>query len=119
MPEKVVATTQGQERYREKPFLRLLDAYVLWAIGELPRRRQAQLVALEGSLRQAYGRPGPWYSVVAEVMQFPHGIDVAIRDIWRSYLADATRAGAAADPLAFTHAFVDENWAPPASSSHP
>lgn len=107
------AVGASPERYRGRPFLRLVDAYVLWAIGELPRSQQASLAALEGRLTETYGRSGRWYEIVAGVMGLPRGIDGAVRDGWRSYQAEVRAAGAQPEPLEFAHLFVDANWAPP------
>jgi hypothetical protein len=45
-------------RYEGKPFLRLLECYVLSAIDELTDEQCAALSALEPKLRELYGVQG-------------------------------------------------------------
>ena len=100
-------------RYRGKPFLRLLDSYVLWTIGQLPAGQRLQLEAIQGKLATAYGVSGPWYAIVAGVMHFPREIPEAVRNLWSMYRREMAAAGEPVDPVAFAHSFVDKNWVPP------
>ena len=44
---------ETSERYAGRPFLRLLDAYVLWAIGELDEESDARLLEITPDLQLA------------------------------------------------------------------
>jgi hypothetical protein len=41
-------------RHPEKPFLRMLELYVLWAIGELPQANQDSLSKIAPKLQSMY-----------------------------------------------------------------
>ena len=43
------------ERYLNKPFLRLLELYVLWAIYRLPEDQESLLLAMTPKLQKTYG----------------------------------------------------------------
>jgi hypothetical protein len=99
------------DRYNGKPFLRLLDNYVLDAIGHLDPEVATALVKLEPKLRQVYGGTGGWREIVAAEMKFPEGMRGAIHELWesgrRKYLAGN---GFEPNPSEFTQFFVDKNF---------
>jgi hypothetical protein len=99
-------------RYVGKPFLRLLDAYVLEAIGHLDAQQADALQAMESRLGAVYGTTGSWQQIVAAQMDFPQDLPAQIRRIWDNGNAKAAALGQAADPLEFTRQFVDTNFAP-------
>ncbi|MEG3180460.1 hypothetical protein [Sphingomonas sp. LT1P40] len=68
--------------YAGKPFLRLLDSYVLDAIGVLDAKSDATLTAMEPKFREIFGATGDWRTIVAQRMQFPDGMAGAIREVW-------------------------------------
>ena len=45
-------------RYDGQPLLRLLELYVLWAIGELPQAEQDRLNTMAPKLQSIYGGGG-------------------------------------------------------------
>ena len=97
-------------RYDGKPFLRLLDCYVLRAIGELDAQQEGALQSMEPKLANVYGRSGPWFEIVAQQMDFPDTLPEQIRNIWKSGKAKASQQGLAVDPNEFTRQFVDTNF---------
>ena len=97
-------------RYVGKPFLRLLDSYVLDAIGELDDHTAAALIAAEPMLFQTFGSAASWREVVTRQMEFPEELADKINQIWQEGNVRAVAAGIVPDPLEFTHVFVDTNF---------
>ncbi len=96
-------------RYREKPFLRLLECYVLWAIDELPLARAQTLREMTPTLRSTYHVEGDWQEIIAAVMELPENMPSLIRDLWVKNQQIARQAGATLTPQQFAEMFVDEN----------
>lgn len=97
-------------RYEGKPFLRLLDSYVLWSIGHLDRSSAAGLERMEPKLQQVYHDDGIWQDIVARQMEFPDTLPATIKRIWENGEAKAAAQGWSVDPLEFTRQFVDTNF---------
>ena len=98
------------ERYEGKPFLRLLDCYVLKAIGALDSATAQQLRTMEPKLRQIYGMAGTWDGIVAEQMDFDETLPGKIHAIWTRFLSHAEANKFEADPVNFALEFVDRNF---------
>lgn len=99
------------DRYQGKPFLRLLDAYVLDAIGHLDAATQEGLVAAEPELRQSYGLQGGWRDIVVARMNFPEGMAGAICEVWEKGRVRFVAAnGHEPDPSAFARTFIDSKF---------
>jgi hypothetical protein len=99
------------DRYEGKPFLKLLDSYVLDAIGALDAQTASTLAAMEPTLLQTYGGSGGWRDVVVAQMQFPEGMAGAIREVWEKGRPRFVAAhGREPDPIEFTQVFVDTNF---------
>ncbi len=98
-------------RYTGKPLLRLVDSYVLDAIGHLPPEVDAKMTEMEPKYREAFGGTGSWRDIVAEQMRFPAGLPGAIREVWNKgrvkFLAEQ---GYEPDPAQFTWSFVDSKF---------
>ncbi len=73
-------------RYEGRPFLRLLECYVLWTIGELSTDQSEQLVAMTPNLRETYGFEGDWQTIVAHQMDFPSELLSSLREMWERNL---------------------------------
>ncbi|SNS40713.1 hypothetical protein [Sphingopyxis indica] len=99
------------DRYDGKPFLILIDAWVLDAIGHLDADWQATVEAMEPQLRQTFGGEGAWQDIVAEQMKFPDGLGAQVERIWLDGKARFEEArGEAPNPVAFAQMFVDRNF---------
>lgn len=99
------------DRYAGKPFLKLLDCYVLDALGVLDEDTQVMLAKMEPFLQKTFGN-GHWREVVAIQMEFPDTLPDTIRDIWEKGSARFIEAnGNEPNPLEFTMQFVDTNFA--------
>ncbi|MGY2274327.1 MULTISPECIES: hypothetical protein [Pseudomonas] len=97
-------------RYAGKPFLRLLECYVLSAIGALSDQQRADLTALEPKLRELYGTQGSWSDVVASQMDFPASLEEKIRAVWRTNSEKFAQAGVPINAEDFARNFVDTNF---------
>lgn len=97
--------------YEGKPFLKLLDAYVLDAIGALDADSDAALTAMEPKFRELFGGTGDWRAMVAERMQFPDGMAGAINEVWtKGRVKFIAAQGHEPDPIEFMRSFVDTNF---------
>jgi hypothetical protein len=98
-------------RYDGKPFLRMLELYVLWAIGELPQAEQDTLNTMAPKLQSIYGGGGEWHDAIAAAMHMPPEMPAAIRDMWVTNLEIARANRVTLPPQKFAEMFVDENFA--------
>lgn len=95
-------------RYEGTPMLRLLDAYVLDAMGVLDDASREQIERLTPELPRILGTgPGTWQEVIAEAMEFPPGLPDRIHAQWQEALKRADTAGGTVDPVAFAHFVCD------------
>lgn len=105
----MTAGTAG--RYEGKPFLRLLECYVLWAVGQLDAGQQAQLDELTPKLQATYGVDGPWPEIVAGQMELSEEVPAALRGMWDRNQEAAAEAGTVLDPEEWARQVVDANFA--------
>lgn len=92
------------------PFLRLLRAYLLQAIDELPEASRSVLVSLEPKLQATYNFRGSWDIIVAREMDFPSEFPDKVRQIWLKNRELAERAHQTLDPPVFVDMFLRENF---------
>lgn len=98
-------------RYDGKPLLRLLDGYVMDAIGRLDPAEDAALAAMEPDLRRQWGGTGGWRDLCAAQMRFPAGMTGAIREVWEKGRAKFLETeGYEPNPVQFTRSFVDSKF---------
>lgn len=89
------------DRYAGKPFLKLLDSYVLDAIGALSPAANVALTA----------RDPHWRATVVLRMNFPAGMSDAIRQVWESGRRKfAAENGHDPDPAEFARIFIDSKF---------
>jgi hypothetical protein len=91
------------DRYEGKPFLKLLEAYVLSRIGKLSPDAAATLRRMEPTLRKTFGRQGTWDEIVSAVMQFDEGAGDAVRRDWARWVGEHGDR----DPAAFARSVAD------------
>jgi hypothetical protein len=94
-----------------RPFPKLLDSYVLKAIGHLDYSSEAALERMESTLRRVYAQPGSWSEIVASRMELPATFPKRIRRIWLRQLARAKHDGHSLDPHEFAQNFVNAQFA--------
>src|SRR5262249_44115825 len=97
-------------RYIGKPFLRLLECYVLATIGELQEKEAKTLVQMTSKLQQVYSLSGSWLEIVSQVMNFPPDIDDHLRRLWEHNHQIAEQCGERLAPNAFAIMVVDSNF---------
>ncbi|WP_395606460.1 hypothetical protein [Pseudomonas sp. B22129] len=94
-------------RYEGKPFLKLVDFYVLKSIGKLEPGQLNALAQLEPKLRETYALQGTWFEIVARQMDLPDDFSSLINAQWDAYSNSIQQNGSTADPMEFTFRFVD------------
>ena len=97
-------------RYAGKPFLRLLDRYVLDAIVQLTDEQRQGFLRIEQKLKAVYNVSGSWQEIVRIQMDLPDTFRSAIRKLWDGYLYAANNQGVSVHPHEFAERFVDENF---------
>ncbi|RVD55723.1 hypothetical protein EN794_051215 [Mesorhizobium sp. M00.F.Ca.ET.151.01.1.1] len=98
-------------RYDGKPLLRLLELYVLKAIGELSEESEDGLKAMGPKLQAIYGGDGRWDDAIAKALHMPNTMPEAIRDMWSRNLKIAHDNNVTLTPQQFSEMFVDNNFA--------
>ncbi len=98
------------DRYKGKPLLRLLECYVLDAIGMLHDEHREVLHRMEPRLTRVFGHEGAWLDILIKEMEFPDTLPGKIRKNWEGFLAAARAQGAAVDPEEYAQRFVDANF---------
>lgn len=101
---------QMADRYSKNPFLRLVDCYVLDAIGQLPSVQQATLEQLEPRFRKTLNAQGGWREMVETRMQFSADVKAQIREFWAGYKGAASQQGVEANAIEFVVDFVNQNF---------
>ncbi len=98
-------------RYDGKPFLKLVDAYVIDAIGHMDPATELELTLMETDMQAQTGLTGDWRSMVEQRMKFPPGMVGAIREVWdKGRIKFLASTGREPDPLEFTMHFVDSKF---------
>lgn len=101
----------ASNRYDGKPMLRLLECYVLWAIGKLEPKEEQALAQMEPKLRKVLNQPGNWREIIAGAMSLPANMPELIRTNWAENLVIAEQHSATLAPQQFAEMFVDDNFA--------
>lgn len=96
-------------RYQGKPLLRILECYVLWAIGALPEDDADALKAMTPKLSACYGGKGTWQEIMVTALELPPELPDMIRSSWEKSQERARAGGATLAPQAFAEHFVDKN----------
>ena len=99
------------ERYAGRPFLELVDSYIMDAIGHLSADADATLVAREPQFRAQFGAGDGWRQIVERQMKFPAGFAGAVREVWdKGRVKFVAAQGHEPDPAQFTQSFVDSKF---------
>jgi hypothetical protein len=99
-------------RYDGKPLLRLLELYVVWAVGALSEADDARLTQMASKLAQTFGGDGSWQSAVAASIAMPAEMPDLIRGMWAKNSEIAATNGVELPAQQFAEIFVDNNFAP-------
>jgi len=99
-----------KKRYAGKPFIRLLECYVLRSIGELSLDEDKKLRNMEPTLHELYELDGSWYEIIESVMEFPSSLPSQIDTIWKKNQKLAELNNEELVPNDFAELFVDHNF---------
>lgn len=95
-------------RYVGRPWTRVLDAFVLDAIGQLDEQTATGLQAMAPKLRATFGMStGSWQDVVRAQMDIDAGFEQWIRDSYAQQLTFDDERGQPHDAVAWAHAVSD------------
>jgi len=100
---------QPVDRYAGKPFLKLVDSFVLKCIGELDPSQEAILVAMTPKLHATFSTSGTWEDIVIERLNFPETIRTSISTMWSKNQEIAKQNGVTLAPMQFVEMFVASN----------
>jgi hypothetical protein len=70
-------------RSEDKPFLRLLELYVVWSIGELDEMQESSLDQMTPKFQKTHSSEEKWYEIVSAQMGLPSDLPVKIKSLWR------------------------------------
>lgn len=98
------------DRYHNNPLLRLLDCYILDAIGQLPAEQAKTLDKLEPRFQETFGESGTWREIVEAQMGFSKVAAQEMRAFWEGYLQQAKHQGVPVGPNEFVIDFVKQNF---------
>ena len=99
-----------ENRYFNKPFLRILECYVLKAIGELTTTEETTLRAMESRLCQIFKQQGDWLEIVERTMDLPKEMQDIIREKWVENQKIARKQQITLTGQKFAEMFVDNNF---------
>jgi len=94
-------------RYAGKPFLRLIECYILDRIGQLDGTQRAALEGMTPKLRATYNRDGTWQDIVAAQMEFNDSFDSQVHESWDDYRTHTGSTSSMTDPDQFAMALAD------------
>ena len=97
------------DRYDGKPFLRLVDSFVLKCIGELHPDQEAALIRLTPKFQEVYASSETWDEIVISQMHFPSNIREEISKLWEKNLIIAEQNDVVLSPEQFVEMFVSSN----------
>jgi hypothetical protein len=98
-------------RYQGKPLLRLLECYVLLAIGQLGQKEVGALQAMTPKLQSIYHVTGDWQDEIAAAAHLPQDMPEMIRAFWDKNVQAAKASAITLDPQRFAKMSVDQNLA--------
>jgi len=108
---------QPVDRYAGKPFLKLVDSFVLKCISQLDSSQEILLLQMTPKLQEVYSSNGTWEEIVVAQLHFPSNINEAIQAMWFKNQDIAKQNGVALTPMQFVEMFVANNVEAPNSKS--
>lgn len=101
--------SQPVDRYAGKPFLKLVDSFVLKSIGELDPSQESLLVQMTPKFQETFACAGSWEEIVISQLQFPPNICGSIQAMWSKNQDIAKQNGVVLTPMQFVEMFVANN----------
>ena len=90
--------------------LRLLEFYVLRAIGQISQDEEKRLSELAPKFGEIYHCAGEWHEIIAASVHLPEDAPQLIRELWEKNKAIAVKHGEQLSPQKFAEIFVDQNF---------
>ncbi len=100
---------QAVDRYAGKPFLKLVDSFVLKCINQIDSSQETLLVQMTPKLQEVYSSTGTWEEIVVAQLDYPPNIGQTILDMWNKNQEIAKHNGATLTPMQFVEMFVANN----------
>lgn len=100
---------QPVDRYAGKPFLKLVDSFVLKSFGALDPSQESLLVQMTPELQETFACSGSWEEIVISQLQFPPNIRESIQAMWTKNQGVAKQNGVVLTPMQFVEMFVANN----------
>lgn len=94
-------------RYKNKPFLLMLEAYMLDAIGKLP----PDMENLVKTVSKKFFGKGDWRRLLRHQVGFDASLGNQVKQLWDENTEIAKKKGAELDPADFVQALVEANFA--------
>jgi hypothetical protein len=100
---------KSMDRYDGRPFLKLVDAFVLKCIGHLDKAEEEMLVEMTPKFQEVYNSAGSWDEIVIEQLHFDSNIRQSILEMWHKNVEIAKQNKVELTPMHFTEMFVENN----------
>lgn len=110
MDARLLLNNVSSERYRGRPFLRLIECYVLWAIDRLPEDYGRALEEMTPKLQETFGSTGSWQQIVAHEVDLSDEVHQGLRSMWQRNSELAAQNGTPLDAEAWVREVVDRNF---------
>ena len=99
-------------RYDRKPLLRLVEFYILKAIGELSQKEEDALIAMAPRLQRISGGGGQWHEAIESAVHMDADTPEQLRGMWARNLEVARANGVKLTPQQFAEMVADSNFGP-------
>jgi hypothetical protein len=100
----------SNSRYDGKPLLKLLELYVLKAIGELSQDDEDRLNAMAPKLQATFGGGGQWHEAIEGAVRMDADTPQQLRDLWTRNLEIARANNVKLTPQQFAEMVADSNF---------
>jgi len=98
-----------KNRYDGKPFLKLVDSFVLKCIGKLDPDQEAILDKLTPKFQETFKCTGTWEEIVIVQLEYPPSIRNEISRLWVKNQEIARINSVSLSPMQFVEMFVAKN----------
>lgn len=98
----------SNDRYHGRPFLILLENYVLSAIGSLVPDKEVLAAA---ATQRVCGGSDDWRSTLRDTLHLGDSLDESLRQMWATNQQRAQQAGLTLSPEDFARMIADQNFA--------
>jgi hypothetical protein len=109
----------ASDRYTNDPFLKFMELYVLWTIGEITDAEEQSMTRMAPYLYKSLANTGagegltaesPWHELISKTLGLSEELPDEIRKYWQANRAVADQNRMILTPLVFAQMFVDEQF---------